>query len=488
MRFVLSLAAALAACSFGRADVKLHQLFGDHMVLQRNVETRVWGTANPGEAVTVTLGGAEPAIAIKVMPDEKGKWIATLPAQKAGTGRSLTVSGTNTVEVKDVAFGEVWVCSGQSNMEWRFDLLRGGKDMAEKAVNKNIRLFTVPKTPAKDPQYDIAKGLPYETKWLESDGKSVFTFSAVAYYFGTNLQKSLNVPVGLIHTSWGGTPAESWVSKESLAEKDDLKYYLDRKEQMISQAGSNRLNPHTPTSLYNGMIYPIQNYAVKGAIWYQGESNAGRAAEYYSLMPTLIEDWRKAFKTDLPFFMVQLAPFHAGDADGVAYAELRDAQRATTTKLKNVGIAVITDVGDLFDIHPQHKEPVGTRLALAARATVYGQNVVSSGPTYKSMTVDGNKAVLSFDNLGGGLVARGGSAVNGFTICGEDKYFYPAKAVVKGDTVVVTCEKVEKPVAVRFGWNNFPVCNLFNKANLPASPFRTDDFPLTTQYPGKKTN
>jgi sialate O-acetylesterase len=488
MRLVLSLAAALTACSFGHAEVKLHQLFGDHMVLQRDVETRVWGTANPGEAVTVTLGGAEPAIAVKVMPDDKGKWIATLPAQKAGTGRSLTVSATNTVEVKDVAFGEIWVCSGQSNMEWRFNLLRGGLDMAEKAVNKNIRLFTVPKTPAKEPQYEISQGQPHETKWLESNKESVFTFSAVAYYFGTNLQKSLNVPVGLIHTSWGGTPAESWASREALAEKDDLKYYLDRKEQMIKQAVMNRLNPHTPTSLYNGMIYPIQNYAVKGAIWYQGESNAGRAQEYYSLMPTMIEDWRKAFKTDLPFFMVQLAPFHAGDADGVAYAELRDAQRATATKLKNVGIAVITDVGDLFDIHPQHKEPVGTRLALAARAMVYGQKVVFSGPTYKSMSVDGNQAILSFDNIGGGLIARNGNVVNGFTICGEDKYFYPAKAIIKGETVVVTCEKVDKPVAVRFGWNNFPVCNLFNRANLPASPFRTDDFPLTTQYPGKKSS
>lgn len=497
MRLVLSLAAALAACSLCHADVKLHQLFGDHMVLQRDVETRVWGTANPGESVTVTLGGAEPSVAVKVMPDDKGKWIATLPAQKAGTGRSLTVSGTNTVEVKDVAFGEVWVCSGQSNMEWRFNLLRGGLDMADKAVNKNIRLYTVPKTPAKEPQYEISKGLPYETKWLESNKESVFTFSAVAYYFGTNLQKSLkDVPVGLIHTSWGGTPAESWASKEALAEKDDLKYYLERKDTMVKQAGMNRLNPHTPTSLYNGMIYPIQNYAVKGAIWYQGESNAGRAQEYYSLMPTMIEDWRKAFKSDLPFFMVQLAPFHAGDADGVAYAELRDAQRATTTKLKNVGIAVITDVGDLFDIHPQHKEPVGTRLAFAARATVYGQKVVFSGPTYKSMTVDGDKAVLSFDLHADGLMARGGSAVNGFTICGEDKYFYPAKAVVKGQTVVVSCEKVSKPVAVRYGWNNFPVCNLFNKTvannrdtiQLPASPFRTDDFPLTTQYPGKKSS
>ncbi|MFO0937175.1 MAG: sialate O-acetylesterase [Gemmataceae bacterium] len=488
MRFVFSLFISAAMATVAWADVKPHQLFCDHMVLQRDVETSVWGTADAGETVTVTLDGVEPAVVVTAKPNDQGVWLAKLPPQKAGVGKSISLKGNNnSVVIRDVAFGEVWVCSGQSNMEWRFQYLRGGKDMAEKAVNKNIRLFTVPKTTAATPRYDVASGAPYETKWLESDPESVFTFSTVAYYFGTNLQKSLkDVPVGLIHTSWGGTPAESWASTEALAAAPDLKYYLDRKEQMIKQAGGKPLGAHTPTSLYNGMIYPIQNYAVKGAIWYQGESNAGRAAEYYSLMPTMIEDWRKQFKCELPFYLVQLAPFHAGDADGVSYAELRDAQRATTTKLKNVGMAVITDVGDLFDIHPQHKEPVGTRLAIAARAMTYGQKIESSGPVYKSMTIDGNKAVLSFDHLGGGLVAKGGNMLNGFTICGEDRDFYPAKATIKGDTVVVTCSKVAKPVAVRFGWNNFPVCNLFNKAQLPASPFRTDDFPLTTQYPGKK--
>ena len=485
MRFTLSLFVAVATGAFAIADVKPHQLFCDHMILQRDVEFKVWGTAEFGEMVSITLGGIDDPLTVKVAPDGNGKWIALFPAQKAGTNKSLTIKGNNTVEIHDVAFGEIWVCSGQSNMEWRFSYLRGGKDMAEKAVNKNIRLFTVPKTPAATPQYDVAKGEPYETKWLESNTESVFTFSSVAYYFGTNLQKSLNVPIGLIHTSWGGTPAESWASEGALAAAPDLSYYLDKKKTMIEQAGKNKLNPHTPTSLYNGMIYPIQNFAVKGAIWYQGESNAGRAREYYSLMPTMIEDWRKQFKCELPFFLVQLAPYHDGDADGVNYAELRDAQRATTTKLKNVGMAVITDVGDLFDIHPQNKEPVGTRLAIAARAMAYGQKIEGSGPVYKAMTVEDNKAVLTFDHLGGGLLSRG-RVVNGFTICGEDKYFYPAKAVVKGDTVVVSCEKVAKPVAVRFGWSNFPVCNLFNKANLPASPFRTDDFPLTTQYPGKK--
>ncbi len=314
------------------------------------------------------------------------------------------------------------------------------------------------------------------------------TFSAVAYHFGRNLQPSLDVPVGLIHTSWGGTPAEAWTSQETLAATEGIKHYVGRREQMIGQAKGKGLNPHTPASLYNGMIHPLLPYSVKGAIWYQGESNAGRAAEYRTLFPAMIEDWRKNFKNDLPFFLVQLAPYHAGDADGVAYAELRDAQLFATKKLKNVGMAVITDVGDLFDIHPQHKEPAGTRLSMAARAMVYGQKVEPSGPVFKEMKVEGDKAVLSFDHLGGGLVARGSGAgvLNGFTICGEDKYFYPAKATIKGDTVVVSCEKVPNPVAVRFGWCNFPVCNLFNRANLPASPFRTDDFPLTTAPQAKE--
>ena len=217
MRFSLSLFLLVATGAIATADVKPHQLFCDHMVFQRDIETTVWGMANANEAVTVTLGGVEPAVVVTAMPNDKGIWIAKLPAQKAGTGKSLTIKGKNTVEINDIAFGEVWVCSGQSNMEWRFNLLRGGKDMAEKAVNKNIRLFTVPKTAVATPQYEVSNGLPYETKWLESDPDSVFTFSSVAYYFGTNLQKSLNVPVGLIHTSWGGTPAESWASEEALA-------------------------------------------------------------------------------------------------------------------------------------------------------------------------------------------------------------------------------------------------------------------------------
>jgi sialate O-acetylesterase len=483
MRFLLLLCAAALAPA-ARADVKLHELFGDHMVLQQKVENAVWGTAAANEKVTVTLTKGDKSAAATATADDKGAFAAKLPPAAAGLGYTLTVAaGADKVTLKDVAVGEVWVCSGQSNMEWRFTQLRGGKAMAEdlaKGFKNNVRLFTVPKTAAAEPQAHVAQGQPYETKWLLPDGESVFTFSAVASYFGKHLQPQLNVPLGLIHTSWGGTPAESWTSKEKLAETDEIKYYLEKKDGMVKAAAGGKLNAHTPTSLYNGMIHPLLPYSVKGAIWYQGESNAGRAAEYRTLFPAMIEDWRARFKTDLPFMLVQLAPFHANDADGVAYAELRDAQLLATTKLKNVGMAVITDVGDLFDIHPQHKEPAGLRLALAARGIAYGQKVEYKGPTFKELTIDGDKAVVHFD--GSSLSAKGSPAgvVNGFTVCGEDKYFYPAKAKVAGNTVVVTCEKVSKPVAVRFGWNNFPVCNLFNAANLPASPFRTDDFPLTT--------
>lgn len=495
MRFLrlLLLGCALGALApTARADIKLHELFGDHMVLQQKVENNVWGTVGAGEKVTVSLTKGDKSAVATTTADDKGKFVAKLPAAAAGTGYTLAVAaGADNRTLNDVAVGEVWICSGQSNMEWRFNLLRGGYDMADKAAKDNkgkdlttIRLFTVPKTAVAEPQSHVAQGAPHETKWLMPSKDNVFTFSAVAMYFGRHLQPSINVPVGLIHTSWGGTPAESWTSKESLAANDELKYYVEKRDGMVKAApNKEKLNAHTPTSLYNGMIHPLLPYSVKGAIWYQGESNAPRAAEYRTLFPAMIEDWRKAWKTELPFLLVQLAPFHDNDPDGVNYAELRDAQLLSTTKLKNVGMAVITDVGDLFDIHPQHKEPAGQRLALAARALAYGQKIVYSGPTYKEMKVEGDKAILSFDHLGGGLAVRG-RVLSGFTICGEDKYFYRATATIKGDTLEVSSEKVSKPVAVRFGWNNFPVCNFQNKAGLPASPFRTDDFPLVTA--GKK--
>jgi sialate O-acetylesterase len=475
----LLLAAVAGAAPAARADVKPHALFSDHAVLQRDAELKVWGTADPGEKVTVTLAGGDgPAAVAEAAADDTGAWAVTLPKQPAGTGRTLTLKGKNAVTLSDVAVGDVWVCSGQSNMEWRFAQLRGGKELAAKAATPGVKLFTVPRHAAAEPQAGFKKGQDWEARWLESTPETVYTFSAVAAYFGRDVQKAVNVPVGLIHTSWGGTPAEAWTSREALAAADELKHYVGRREQMVAAGGRQGLNPNTPASLYNGMIHPLLPFAVKGAIWYQGESNAGRAAEYRTLFTTMIADWRKLWRAELPFLCVQLAPYHAGDADGVSWAELREAQFLATRKLPAVGIAVITDVGELFDIHPQQKEPVGQRLALAARGIAYGQRVEYRGPEYKGLTVEGDKAVLAFD-FAGGLTAKGG-VLNGFEVCGEDREFYPAKAAVKGDAVVVSSPKVSKPVAVRYGWSNFPVCNLFNKAGLPASPFRTDDFPLTT--------
>jgi sialate O-acetylesterase len=402
--------------------------------------------------------------------DQDGKWMLKLPEHKAGGPFTLTFRGKNTLTLKDVYVGEVWVCSGQSNMEWPVSLSANPQGAIQNAKNPKIRLFTVPHRVSESPVADVS------AKWLECGPATVPGFSAVAYFFGRDLQKALDVPVGLIHTSWGGTVAEAWTTREALEANPDLKYLLPKSP---IQAG----NPNQGTVLFNGMIAPLLPYAIKGAIWYQGESNAGRAWEYRTLFPTMIKSWREAFKQgDFPFLFVQLAPFMATStvpAD-TAWAELRDAQLYTSLKVPNTAQAVITDVGETSDIHPRRKEQVGARLALAARALAYREKIEYSGPVFREMTVDGNKAVLHFSHLGKGLQALGGLPL-GFTVAGEDRKFTNAHAEIKGDTVVVWNDHVEKPVAVRFGWTNYPFVDLWNKEGLPASPFRTDEFPLLTQ-------
>jgi sialate O-acetylesterase len=346
-----------------------------------------------------------------------------------------------------------------------------------KAASKNpkIRLFTVPRKIAEQPLPDTSG------KWVECGPDTVGNFSGVAYFFGRDLQKALDVPIGLIHTSWGGTIAEAWTPKEALEANPDLKKLVPADIKIDDK----KPNPNQGTVLYNGMIAPLLPYAIKGAIWYQGESNAGRAAEYETLFPTMIQSWRKDWKQgDFPFFFVQLAPYDRGaklptEPTDTAWARLREAQRLTL-KTPKTGMAVITDVGDKEDIHPKQKEPVGARLALAARAIAYGEKIEYSGPTYDRVNFADGKAILSFQHLGGGLEAKGGE-LTGFTIAGDDKVFYNADALIQGDTIVVSSPKVAKPAAVRFGWANYPVVNLWNKAGLPASPFRTDDWPMETK-------
>lgn len=531
-RWLLLAAAAFAvAPAPASADVKVNALFSDNMVLQRGTMFPVWGTADPGEEVYVHFeqktadGKREEGKAVRA--DEKGFWLVRIgPFEPAEPGRLLIkgrekkVKGKsvpNEVVCKNVLVGEVWICSGQSNMQWEMyrSTLDPEKNIKE-ANHPNIRLFQVPRRAAATPQATV------DAKWVECSPQTVRNFSAVAYFFGRHLQQKLKVPVGVIDTSYGGTPAEAWTSREALSAEESLKYYVEdvdaaRKNYDPEKAKAaheealarwkaaaeeakknNKPEPkrpsmppapgtaaNTPSGLYNAMIAPLVPYAIKGAIWYQGESNAPKAYEYRTLFPTMIKDWRKRWgQGDFPFLFVQLAPYWDGDSDGVRYAELRDAQLHTMKTVKNTSMAVITDHGDEKDIHPKQKEPVGVRLALAARALAYGEKIEYSGPIYESKKIDGNRVILSFSHVGGGLMAKG-DKLTGFTVAGEDGKFVEAEAKIDGDQVVVSSPSVATPKDVRYGWKNFMRVNLFNKEGLPASPFRTGEQPYTT-IPKKK--
>lgn len=485
----------LAATESAQADVRLSSVFSDHMVLQRGMKVPVWGWANEGETVTVEFRGQK-----TVATTVNGKWMVRLPSLKAGGPDTMKVTGKNSVVIRDVLVGEVWVCSGQSNMEFPLSASFESKTAIDTAANPNIRLFTVPKLKAEFPVSNVA------AQWQECNPDTVKGFSAVGYFFGRDLQKALNVPVGLIHTSWGGSPAEVWMSQDVLvsnpayqrdildAYPEQLKWYqneLAKWEKETADLAKEGKQPARgrpwptwkPTELYNGMIAPLLPYAIKGAIWYQGESNAGRAWQYRTLFADMIRNWRRDWNQgDFTFLAVQLAPFMKvqPEPQESAWAELREAQLLTTQALPKYGMAVITDVGDPVDIHPTKKEPVGGRLALAARGIAYGEKIEYSGPVYKNMKIDGNTIVLSFDHAKSGLEARGGE-LTGFAIAGSDHKFVWAKAEIKGNKVVVSSPSVAQPVAVRYGWADCPVVNLWNKDGLPATPFRTDDFPMTTK-------
>lgn len=456
MQIRTALAVILFLPSAIQAEVKLHGLFTSNMVLQQDAKVPVWGTAADGEKVTVTIGDQKAEATAG-----GGTWRIELPAMKAGGPHKLVIQGTNTITLENVLVGEVWICSGQSNMEW--SVRNSGEPDATMAAAKHpkLRLFTVPRERDDKPRKDV-KG-----QWVECSPQSVEHFSAVAYHFGVALQQKLGVPVGLISTNVGGTAAEEWTSREVLAANPTFEPTLK----------NNR-----STTLYNAMLHPLAPFAIRGAIWYQGESNAGRAEQYRTLFPAMIKNWRDLWgQGEFPFLFVQLAPWRMIVNEPVEsdWAELREAQLLTLKASPATGMAVTTDVGDERDIHPKQKKPVGDRLALAAFSIAYGEKIASSGPSFKELTVRGKEAVLTFTDVHGGLEAKGDKLL-GFTIAGEDKKFHNAEARIEGETVIVTSPQVEAPVAVRYGWANFPVVNLFNKAGLPASPFRTDDFPMIT--------
>ena len=465
------------------------------MVLQQGSSVPIWGWADDGENIAVKFRG-QTATATA----HNRKWSVRLRGLKAGGPDVLTLATrTRTFQFTNVLVGEVWVCSGQSNMEWPLNQAFQPEADIASATNHQIRLFNVPNVKSDTPTVRI------NAAWKVCSPEAIKGFSAVGYFFGRDLQPARKSPVGLIQSDWGGSPAEVWMSREALEinpryqseildrYSTDLKNYQAalaafEKEKAEAQQGGKEFKKippwptWRPTELYNGMMAPLIPYAIKGAIWYQGESNAGRAEQYRTLFPDMIRNWRRDWgQGDFPFLEVQLAPFMKiqDQPQESSWAELREAQWLATKVLPNVGMAVITDVGDPADIHPKKKQPVGARLALAARAIAYGEKIEYSGPIFAGAGFKDGKVTLQFDHVGKGLEARDGE-LKGFAICGEDKKFVWAKGEIMGKTVVVSSPEVAKPVAVRFGWADYPVVNLWNKDGLPASPFRTDDFPLTT--------
>jgi sialate O-acetylesterase len=490
------------------AEVKLAGVFGDHMVLQRNVHLPVWGWAAPGETVTVTLDHQSKT----ATADGSGKWSLKLDALPAGGTFQLKVQGAKeSVTASDVLVGEVWLCSGQSNMEMNVWGVKNKDAEIAAAKHPTIRMYAIDHVPAKEPQ------ARRNGHWAVCSPQQVGNFSAAAYFFGRELQQQLNVPVGLINSSWGGTPIQTWTSiamHEAVPELKGMVADLRRQQQAYASGEMEKqyrqqlagwekaaaeakaqgkefktpkpqppqdpaLSPWAPAALYNGMIAPLAPYAIRGALWYQGESNAGSPI-YDIQLKALIGNWRDDWKQgDFPFLSVQLPNFmgpQSQPSESVGGWPLeREQFLKTLATVPNTGMAITIDIGEANDIHPKNKQDVGKRLAQWALAKTYGKDVVASGPLYKSMREESGKIVVEFD-YADGLAARDGGKLKGFAIAGADKKFVWAEAEIVGNTVRVSSPQVASPAAVRYAWANNPDCNLVNKAGLPASPFRTDNW------------
>ncbi len=477
----------------------LHPLFTEGAVLQRQMPIPIWGTAPEGTKVTVTLAGKTETATAK-----DGKWMVKLPALEAGGPHVLRVEGPEKREVKDILIGEVWLCSGQSNMAFTLGRAHNAIEAIAGSANPNIRLFSVPRVWEENkPQATVAAA------WKPCNPNTSGSFTAVGYFFGRDLQKALGVPVGLIDSSVGGTPAQSWMSEpvlrslpeakeilttyeDMIRDKDkfeakyasDMEAYKARKAEVQKTTADKAKGMRAPAAplyrsskqpyvLYNNMIHPLVPFAMRGAIWYQGEANSANPELYRVLLPAMINNWRKDFNPELAFYIAQLAPYDRPSPE--AWAWFRDAQARIAKDVPNAGIAANPDAGDPTDIHPTRKEPVGQRLALAALAKTYGQKIEWSGPTFKEGVFIGAQVKLNLEHADG-LKAEGGK-VTGFTIAGEDRQFHPAEAKLVNNAVEVSSDKVPAPVAVRYAWKNMPDGNLWNAAGLPAAPFRTDNWP-----------
>jgi sialate O-acetylesterase len=482
---------------FAETPTRLPALFGDHMVLQRDQPVPVWGWSTPGEEITVDFAGQEKT----AKADAEGKWKVTLdPLAASSEPQMMEINKANdSLVVSDILVGDVWLCSGQSNMHFQMNRVENSREEIAAADHPNLRFFTVEARFGQAPK-DEAKGA-----WKPVSPATAGGCSAVAYYFARELQRNTGVPVGLLVSSVGGTRIETWMRSETLAktgvadalvdkwknvspggfEKLDATYraYQHQRDQLhplavkAAKAQGTPLPPEPkmpkprchdcPSALHNGMIAPLQPFAIRGVIWYQGESNSGQPAAYEKLLPAMIEDWRHVWGDELPFLFVQLAPHRN------THPAFREAQQRIWQTTPHTAMVVTTDVGDADDIHPTRKRPVGERLALAARAASHGEKVESSGPVFKSMRIEGSRAVISFTHVGGGLMIKGDS-LEGFTLAGADGKFHAANAVIEGSTVAVTSDRISRPSTVRYGWAMMPDGNLFNREGLPAAPFRTD--------------
>ncbi|MBA63304.1 MAG: sialate O-acetylesterase [Planctomycetaceae bacterium] len=512
-KVIFSIIYLLGSFSALQAEVSVSNLFTNHMVVQQGKPVIVWGKETAGAMLNVSMAGNSAT----ATADAGGRWTVRLPALKANSGpHEITIQGSSTIKISDILVGEVWICSGQSNMQWPVASANDPQLEALAAKFPRIRLITVPQVGTQEAQDN------FDGQWKAVTPETVLQFSAVGYFFGRQLHQTLDVPVGLIDNAWGGSACEAWIPRdvlennghtELLAHWDKLadEYDAGAMEAKFQKAVENwkkraaaaktagKSNPpyprrprnplagqHRPANLYQGVLNPIIGYPIQGAIWYQGEANATRAKQYQDLFPLMIKTWREAWKQgDFSFYWVSLADFkdEVSEPTEADWAELREAQTMTMSKLPNTGEAIITDLGEAHDIHPRNKQDVAKRLARWALAQNYGYTaLVHRSPIYKSHEVNGNRVIVTFDHVGGGLDTHDVRAVRGFTIAGTDRKFHHAEArIIAKHQVEVWSDEVAEPASVRYAWANNPKSNLQNRSHLPATPFRTDQWKGITE-------
>lgn len=508
--------ALLFSLDAARGAVGLPSWLGSGMVVQRDTPILVRGTAGAGDEVRITQG--EATVTAKVGAD--GKWTANLPSRSAGAVPDIVIESGNKIVLTDLLAGDVWFASGQSNMEFKLQRAAGADVEIPQADHDFVRLFKVGRQIAKEPAADV------RGEWQKCTPQTAADFSAVAYYFARDLQKATGVPIGIICAAWGGTPGEAWIAPEITRNDPDYaalyaewdayrkNYPAIKKQYDNDMAAYEKMlakprapgekppakplskpdpdeNQKYPGVLFNGMIRPLAGLPIKGFLWYQGESNKDRYAQYKKLLSSLIADWRKRWdQGDLVFLIVQLANFkpRAAEPSDSGRTRVREAQAQVARELPNCALAVTIDLGDAGDIHPLNKEDVGRRLALGALEKVYGKDVVGSGPMHRSVVFRQGKAIVEFDSVGGGLIESKdakGETIEGFALAGKDRAWHWAQAQIDGDRVIVSSDAVPDPVALRYGWADNPPASIYNKEGLPAVPFRTDDWPIAGDASGK---